>query len=75
MELARWSMLTTVFFARLWRRSGLTTEVEFIEFRYSGRPAALLRGFKAVYLGAFMNVLIMGWVNVAMIALLKGSLD
>jgi Na+/proline symporter len=65
-------MLTTVFFARLWRRSGLTTEVEFIEFRYSGRPAALLRGFKAVYLGAFMNVLIMGWVNVAMITLLQG---
>jgi Na+/proline symporter len=65
-------MLTTVFFARMWRRSGLTTEVEFIEFRYSGRPAALLRGFKAVYLGGIMNVLIMGWVNVAMITLLEG---
>ena len=65
-------MLTTVFFARLWRRSGLTTEVEFIEFRYSGRPAALLRGFKAIYLGGIMNVLIMGWVNVAMITLLEG---
>ena len=65
-------MLTTVFFARLWRRSGVTTEVEFIEFRYAGKPAALLRGFKAVYLGAFMNVLIMGWVNVAMITLLQG---
>jgi len=65
-------MLTTVFFARLWRRSGVTTEVEFIEFRYSGRPAALLRGFKSIYLGAFMNVLIMGWVNVAMITLLQG---
>jgi solute:Na+ symporter, SSS family len=65
-------MLTTVFFARLWRRSGLTTEVEFIEFRYSGRPAALLRAFKSIYLGAFMNILIMGWVNVAMITLLQG---
>ena len=65
-------MLTTVFFARLWRRSGLSTEVEFIEFRYSGRPAAILRGFKSIYLGAFMNVLIMGWVNVAMITLLQG---
>ena len=65
-------MLTTVFFARLWRRSGVTTEVEFIEFRYSGRPAAILRGFKSIYLGAFMNVLIMGWVNVAMITLLQG---
>lgn len=65
-------MLTTVFFARLWRRSGVSTEVEFIEFRYSGRPAAILRGFKSIYLGAFMNVLIMGWVNVAMITLLQG---
>ena len=65
-------MLTTVFFSRLWRRSGLTTEVEFIEFRYSGKPAALLRAFKSIYLGAFMNVLIMGWVNVAMITLLQG---
>lgn len=65
-------MLTTVFFARLWRRSGLTTEVEFIEFRYSGTSAAFLRGFKSIYLGGFMNLLIMGWVNVAMITLLQG---
>lgn len=65
-------MLTTVFFSRLWRRSGLTTEVEFIEFRYSGQPAAILRAFKSIYLGAFMNILIMGWVNVAMITLLQG---
>lgn len=65
-------MLTTIFFARLWRRSGLTTEVEFIEFRYAGWSAALLRGFKALYLGGLMNVLIMGWVNVAMITLLQG---
>lgn len=65
-------MLTTVFFAKLWRRSGVTTEVEFIEFRYSGPEAAFLRGLKSIYLGAFMNVLIMGWVNVAMITLLQG---
>ncbi len=65
-------MLTTVFFAKLWRRSGVTTEVEFIEFRYSGAPAAFLRGLKSIYLGGFMNVLIMGWVNVAMITLLQG---
>lgn len=65
-------MLTTVFFAKLWRRSGVTTEVEFIEFRYSGAAAAFLRGLKSIYLGAFMNVLIMGWVNVAMITLLQG---
>jgi Na+/proline symporter len=46
--------------------------VEFIEFRYSGRPAAFLRGFKSLYLGGFMNLMIMGWVNLAMITLLQG---
>ncbi len=65
-------MLTTFFFAKLWRRSGVLTEVELIELRYGGRPAALLRGFKAVYLGLFMNALIIGWVNLAMIAILQG---
>ncbi|MCC7231643.1 MAG: Na+:solute symporter [Bacteroidia bacterium] len=64
-------MLTTFFFARLWRRANILTEVEFIEFRYGGRPAAFLRGFKAVYLGLFMNAIIIGWVNVALIAILK----
>src|SRR5437868_3984492 len=60
-------MLTTFFFARLWRRAEILTEVEFIEFRYSGKPAAFLRGFKAVYLGLFMNTLNIGWVNVALV--------
>lgn len=64
-------MLTTFFFARLWRRSGILTEVELIEFRYSGKPAAWLRGFKAVYLGVFMNCIIIGWVNVALITILR----
>lgn len=64
-------MLTTFFFARLWRRSGILTEVELIEFRYGGKPAALLRGFKAVYLGVFMNCIIIGWVNVALITILR----
>ncbi|MDX5320079.1 MAG: sodium:proline symporter, partial [Bacteroidota bacterium] len=63
-------LLTTFFFARLWRRSGVLTEVELIEFRYSGRPAALLRGFKSVYLGLFMNVLIISWVNKALMTLM-----
>lgn len=62
-------LLTTFFFARLWRRSGVLTEVEFIEFRYAGKPAALLRGFKAIYLGLFMNVLIIAWVNRALMTL------
>lgn len=65
-------MLTTFFFANLWRRANIVTEVEFIELRYSGRPAAFLRGFKALYLGLFMNVLIIGWVNLAMITILQG---
>lgn len=65
-------MVTVFFFAGMWRRSGILTEAEFIEFRYSGKPAAFLRGFKAAYLGLFMNVLIIGWVNLAMMKLLAG---
>ncbi|MBL6963980.1 MAG: Na+:solute symporter, partial [Bacteroidetes bacterium] len=64
-------MLTTFFFAKLWRRANILTEVEFIELRYSGVAASFLRGFKSVYLGLFMNVLIMGWVNLAFISILK----
>lgn len=65
-------MLTVFFFSRLWRRAEILTDVEFVEFRYSGKPAAVLRGFKAVYLGVFMNTVIMGWVNLAMIKILTG---
>ncbi len=68
-------MLTTFFFAALWRRAGVLTEVELIELRYSGIAAKLLRAFKAVYLGLFMNVLIIGWVNFAMISILQGFFD
>lgn len=67
-----WSFLlsgcvTTFFFARLWRRSGVRTDVEFYELRYSGRPAAWLRGFRAAYLGVLFNVLIMANVTLAAI--------
>ncbi|MDY0079931.1 MAG: Na+:solute symporter [Ignavibacteriales bacterium] len=65
-------LLTVFFFARLWRRAGIMTEVEFAEIRYSGKPARFLRGFRAIYLGLFMNVIIMGWVNKAMTSVLKG---
>lgn len=65
-------MLTVFFFSRLWRRAGLMTEVEFAEFRYSGKPAKFLRGFRAVYLGFVMNIIIIGWVNKAMISILTG---
>jgi Na+/proline symporter len=64
------SVLTVFFFAKLWRRAHITTDIEFIEIRYSGKPAAFLRGFKAVYLGVFMNCIIMGWVNVALVEIL-----
>ncbi len=64
-------MLTTFFFAKLWRRAGILTDVELIELRYSGRAAAFLRMFRALYLGLFMNCLIIGWVNVALMSILE----
>src|SRR6201994_4661626 len=51
-------MLTVFLFARLWRRSGVTTDIELAELRYSGKPAAFLRGFRSVYLGVIMNCII-----------------
>lgn len=64
-------MLTVFFFAKLWRRANILTDVEFIELRYSGKSAAFLRGFRAIYLGGFMNAVIIGWVNVALISILE----
>src|SRR3989338_1266459 len=57
------------------RRAGILTDVEFVEVRYDGRAAAFLRGFRALYLGVFMNCIIMAWVNVAMGAILEGMFD
>lgn len=68
-------MLTTFFFANLWRRANVLTELELIELRYSGIPAAILRGFKSIYLGLFMNVLIIGWVNLAMVSIIQVFFD
>ncbi|MDZ7721699.1 MAG: sodium:solute symporter family protein [candidate division KSB1 bacterium] len=65
-NLAIGAILTVFFFAKLWRRSGIMTDVEFVEFRYSGKPAAVLRGFRAIYLGLFMNIIVLGWVHKAM---------
>ncbi|MBY0497297.1 MAG: Na+:solute symporter [Cyanobacteria bacterium] len=56
---------TVFFYARLWRRSGVLTDLEFYEIRYSGRPASLVRGFRALYLGLFYNCIIMATVNLA----------
>lgn len=65
-NLAIGGMLTVFFFAKLWRRAGIMTDVEFVEMRYSGKPAAVLRGFRALYLGLFMNSIVLAWVNKAM---------
>jgi Na+/proline symporter len=59
-------LLTVFFYARLWRRAGILTDVEFTEIRYSGKPAAFLRGFRALYLALPINSIIMGWVTLAM---------
>jgi solute:Na+ symporter, SSS family len=58
-------MMTVFFYARLWRRSGVLTDLEFYEIRYSGKAARILRGFRAVYLGLFFNCVIMATVNLA----------
>jgi solute:Na+ symporter, SSS family len=67
-------MMTVFLFARLWRRSGLMTDVQFAEIRYSGKPAAFLRGFRAIYLGLLMNCLILGWVTKAMIGIVSTTM-
>ena len=67
-------MLTVFLYARLWRRAGVMTDVEFAELRYSGKPAAFLRGFRALYLGLPINCIIMGWVNLAMVKILETTL-
>ncbi|MEA2062726.1 MAG: sodium:solute symporter family protein [Gemmatimonadota bacterium] len=63
--------LTVFFFSRLWRRAGILTDLEFVELRYSGKPAAFLRGFRSIYLGLFINSVIIAWVNLAMFTILN----
>ena len=58
-------MLTVFVYAKLWHRSGVLTDIEFYELRYSGKAAAFLRGFRALYLGLIFNVLVMGTVSLA----------
>jgi len=60
------SMLWAFLYARLWRRTNLLTDVEFLELRYSGKPAAFLRGLKALYSSVLINCIVMGWVILAM---------
>jgi len=66
--------LTVFFFAALWRRSGVLTDVEFIELRYGGKAATALRGVRAVFQGVLVNTIIMGWVNLAMAKILTLTL-
>src|SRR5213596_4425527 len=67
-------MLTVFFFARLWRRANVMTDVELAEIRYGGTPAAFLRGFRALYLALPINLIILGWVTRAMIKILTVAL-
>jgi SSS family transporter len=67
-------MLTVFFFAPLWRRARVLTDMEFAELRYAGPPATFLRGFRAVYLALPVNTIIMGWVNLAMAKILALTL-
>src|SRR2546422_5397521 len=70
-NLAVSGILTVFFFARLWRRAGVVTDVEFAELRYGGKPAATLRGARALYLALPINLIIMGWVTRAMATILE----
>ena len=67
-------ILTVFFFARLWRRANVMTDVELAEVRYSGERAAFLRGFRALYLAIPINLIILGWVTKAMVKILNISL-
>ncbi|UCE17204.1 MAG: Na+:solute symporter [Gemmatimonadota bacterium] len=67
-------MFTVFVYARLWRRANVLTDVELVELRYSGKPAAFLRGFRALYISLLMNSIIAGWVTVAMFEILKVTL-
>src|ERR1700680_457456 len=64
-------MMTVFFFARYWRRAEILTDVEFVELRYGGKPAAFLRGFKSIYLVLLMNCFILGWVTQAMVNIIQ----
>ena len=67
-------LLTVFLFARLWRRAEVITDVEFTELRYSGKPAAILRAFRALYLAIPINLIILGWVTLAMVKIIELSI-
>ncbi len=63
-------LMAAFFFARLWRRAGVITDVELVDLRYSGRPAEALRGFRSVWEGVVLNCIVMGWVILAMVKIM-----
>lgn len=67
-------MLTVFFYAKLWRRANVLTDCEFAEIRYGGKPAEFLRGFRAIYLGIPVNLIVMGWVNLAIVKIMMNTL-
>ena len=64
-------LLTVFLFSRLWRRAEVLTDVEFTELRYSGKPARILRGFRAIYLALPINLIILGWVPLALVKIIE----
>lgn len=66
-------MFTVFVYARLWRRAEVMTDVELVELRYSGKPAAFLRGFRSLYIALLVNAIIIGWVTGAMLKVLKNT--
>ena len=68
-------MVSLYFFARLWRRSRVLTDAEFIELRYSGRPARILRAYLSIHSGVLCNCIVIGWVNLAMVKVLANTID
>ena len=68
------AMIAALLIAQLWRRSGVLTDNEIVELRYSGSGAAGLRAFRAVYFGVIRNAIVLGWVNLAMLKVLELTL-
>jgi SSS family solute:Na+ symporter len=68
-------LMAAFFFARLWRRAGVVTDVELVELRYSGRPAVVLRGFRSIWEGVVLNCIVMGWVILAMVKIMDVLID
>jgi Na+/proline symporter len=68
-------LMAAFFFARLWRRAGVITDVELVALRYSGRPAQVLRGFRCLWEGVVLNCIIMGWVILAMVKIMGVLVD